>query len=288
MHSLLTRWIWLSAFALSLLGCGVDAPPPSYLDRLDALEPHFTYSGPSPQGYSDEEPPDGVQVIDYISGDMSLKAWLVIPERSSDKPIPGIVYIHGGFALGAGDLVDALPFRDAGFAVMTPMLRGENGNPGNFELLLGEVEDAAAAVRWLASQPYIDSKRLYAFGHSTGGAISALLALRTDAPVVHTGSSGGLYPSGTFDGWSDIVPFDLRRDDERSLRLLLGNQRWMQKPHIAFLGESDSLASSKKIAEKEAVASGSKLAVEIVPGDHFSNLPTAIEKYIISATTESP
>jgi dipeptidyl aminopeptidase/acylaminoacyl peptidase len=170
----------------------------SYLDRLGTFESQLTISSPAPQDYSDDEPPEGVQVVHYLSGDMSLKAWLALPEDVSDKKRPGVVYIHGGFAFGTGDFIDAQPFRDAGFVVMTPMLRGENGNPGNFELFLGEVDDAASAVKWLASQPFIDPKRLYVFGHSTGGGISALLTLRTNVPVVHTGSAGGLYPSNVF------------------------------------------------------------------------------------------
>lgn len=263
-----------------MAGCKSPDPPLSYLEKLNAHEPHFQYSGPAPQEYSNEEPPTGVEVVDYTSGDMSLKAWFALPDGPLDKSIPGIVYLHGGFAFGAADFVDAQVFLDSGFALMTPMLRGENGNPGNFELFLGEVEDAAAAVQWLASQPTIDSNRVYVFGHSVGGAISGLLTLRAGVPVVHTGSAGGLYPSNIFEGWSDIVPFDFRREDERSIRLLLGNQRWMQKPHFAYLGEEDVLASSKRIAENEAAGFESKLWVNKIPGDHFSSLHKAIEAYI--------
>jgi dipeptidyl aminopeptidase/acylaminoacyl peptidase len=195
----LNRWICYFAFGCSLVGCAPSGDTNlSYLDRLGTFESQLTISSPAPQDYSDDEPPEGVQVVHYLSGDMSLKAWLALPEDVSDKKRPGVVYIHGGFAFGTGDFIDAQPFRDAGFVVMTPMLRGENGNPGDFELFLGEVEDAASAVEWLASQPFIDSKRLYVFGHSTGGAISALLTLRTNVPVVHTGSAGGLYPSNVF------------------------------------------------------------------------------------------
>lgn len=274
------RWTLFGTLALTLAGCSPEKVPHSYLERLNEFESHFTYSGPSPQDYGEESPPDEVQVVLYESGGMELQAWMAMPDLSADEQVPAVVYVHGGFAFGESDFADAQPFLDAGFAVMTPTLRGENGNPGNFELFLGEVDDVAAAVRWLSSQPGIDPTRVYVFGHSTGGGISALLALRADIPVVHTGSSGGLYPPATFEGWSDFVPFDLRRDDERSLRLLLGNLRWMQKPHYAFLGELDSLASSKSIAEREAAVAGSKLTVEIVSGDHFSSLPLSIEAYI--------
>ena len=108
--------------------------------------------------------------------------------RSSPRLFIFTADLRSGFPLN-----DCLPFLAAGFAVMTPTLRGENGNPGSFELFYGEVDDAEAAVRFLAAQPRIDSKRIYTFGHSVGGGISALLSLRPEIPVRKGGSSGGLY-----------------------------------------------------------------------------------------------
>ncbi len=205
---------------------------------------------------------------------------LALPDDAPDNSVPGVVYLHGGFSFSMPDFDDAQPFLDAGFALMTPMLRAENGNPGSFEMFLGEVEDAAAAVQWLASQPTVDSDRVYVFGHSIGGGISGLLTLRTGAPMVHTGGSGGLYDDNLFEGWREITPFDYRNNDERSIRLLLGNQRWMRKPHLAYLGKADAFASSKRAAAKEAAGFESKLVVKEIPGDHFSSLPGAIEAYI--------
>ena len=293
------RWTWVIALSW-LLACAPSQETPSeeapqsqtrqtsYLERLDAFETRLENSGPSPQDYSDEEPPEGVQAVSYSSDGFSLKAWFALPERAAGEPVPGIVYCHGGFAFGAGDFFDAQPFLDAGFAVMAPILRGENGNPGDFELFLGEVDDAAAAVRWLASQPAVDASRIYAFGHSVGGGVSALLSLRADVPVVHTGSSGGLYSREVFDDWSDYVPFDLGREEERDMRLLLGNQRWMQRPHFAFLGEEDGLVYAKRAADEEAASGPTELVVEVLSGDHFSSLPVAIRSYLDVIAADGP
>lgn len=111
--------------------------------------------------------------------------------RESAKPRPALMFLHGGFAFGAGDLEACQAFMDAGYIVMCPMLRGENGNPGVFEMFLGEVEDAKAAAVWLAEQPGVDKSRIFAFGHSVGGGVSAMLSLRENVPVQHSGSSGG-------------------------------------------------------------------------------------------------
>lgn len=119
---------------------------------------------------------------------------------------------------------------------MTPMLRGENGNPGNYELFLGEVDDARAAVKWLAGQPYVNPQRIYVFGHSVGGGVAAVLPLLDDVPMRHSGSSGGLYDHTTFLVWQidDTVPFE-NNPMERSVRLLVGNSQFLQHPHYAYL-----------------------------------------------------
>jgi len=280
--------VFFLALALPLCGSSIAGESQSYLDRLRGFESRLVYAGPAPQRFENMKPPAGVREVLYQSGTLWLKAWLALPALSYSRPLPGVVYFHGGFALGASDLDDARPFLDAGFAVMTPMLRAENGNPGSFELLLGEVDDAAAAVRWLASHRDVNSERIYAFGHSVGGGVAALLTLRPGLPLRHTGSVGGLYTASVFDDWRDIIPFDPQRAGERELRLLLGNLRWMRCPHFAFLGGSDRLLQSREIALRELGATKAQLSIEVVPGDHFSSLPAAAKAYLRIIERSSP
>ncbi|MGI9336436.1 MAG: alpha/beta hydrolase family protein, partial [Gammaproteobacteria bacterium] len=238
------------------------------------------HKGPAPQKFTNEQPPSGVHQVAYRSGSLVLKAWLALPRRIAAEPVPGVVYLHGGFSFGKEDLFDAYPFYQAGYAVMTPMLRAENGNPGDFELLLGEVDDAVAAVEWLAAQPFIDPQRIYVFGHSIGGAGAALMTLREGAKVRHTGGSGGLYGPDAFDRWKSFAPFDTDSEDEQRARLLLGNEQWMQVPHHAYIGRDDELHRSLPSRLSEPADSDTKLEVEFIEGDHFSSLPRAIERYL--------
>jgi acetyl esterase/lipase len=253
---------------------------PTYLERRAKFQTKLTRTGPSPQPGKLPEPPANVKEVAYTSGSLPLKAWVYVPPRPTKEKLPALVYFHGGFAFGPDDLEDCDPFMDAGFVVMCPMLRGENGNPGNFELFLGEVEDGKAAVKWLANQPYVNKDRIYAFGHSAGGGVSALLSLMDDVPLQHGGSSGGLYDVGTFDGWSKFVPFDLTRPDERQLRVLLGNLRHMRHPHYAYIGDGDSLQANVPKARREIAENSAKLKVNQVPGDHFRSLRPAILAYL--------
>ena len=190
--------IVVSALCVLSIGCSARSAKDSR-NGLTYIESRRSYStvlktrGPAPQDWHNEKTPTGVTEVSYRSGELTLKAWLVMPQHATAEKLPAVVYFHGGFAFGFSELNDCLPFLDSGFAVMTPTLRGENGNPGSFELFYGEVDDAEAAVRFLAAKPRIDSKRIYTFGHSVGGGISALLSLRPEIPVRKGGSSGGLY-----------------------------------------------------------------------------------------------
>ncbi len=144
-------------------------------------------------------------------------------------------------------------------------------------MLLGEVDDAKAAVDWLAANDKVDRSHLYTFGHSSGGIISALLALR-DAPIRHGGSSGGLYGPKLFDQLGAQVPFALDDPAERELRVLIGNIRWMKHTHYAYCGEKDR-GQAVASARQELVDAPASLKIIPVPGDHFTSLPRAVALY---------
>ena len=256
------------------------APAMSYLDRLHAFKSNLVRKGQAPQFFKPLATPPGVQEIVYTSGPLALKAWAALPaDASPSHKVPGVVFFHGGFAFAAGDFEAARPFLDAGFAVLCPMLRAENGNPGNFELLLGEIDDAGAAVAWLAGQPGVDATRVYTFGHSIGGIVSALLSLRP-AGIRCGGSSGGLFDTRMFDmDWlKPNVPFAPGDPRERELRVLVGNVAWMQRRHDAYVGVDDA-AQDAGLAARE-VQREPRLNIIRMRGDHFTSLAPSVTAFI--------
>ena len=124
-------------------------------------------------------PPQGVTQILFKSGDLTLKAWMNKPDASNKKKYPVVVFLHGGFAFGKGDWDMAKLFRDSGFIVIVPMLRGENGQQGVFTMFYDEVNDAIAAADYARRQSFSDKKRIYLAGHSVGGTITLLTAMAT-------------------------------------------------------------------------------------------------------------
>ncbi|MFN8706757.1 MAG: alpha/beta hydrolase family protein, partial [Planctomyces sp.] len=256
------------------------APAKPFLERRAGFRTKLIRQGPSPQEWKAESPPEGVTEITYPSGELQLKAWIARPSGSSEEKHPALVYFHGGFAFGAEDFEVCRDFLKDGFVVMTPVLRGENGNPGQFELFFGEVEDGCAAVRWLAAQPYVKRDQIFAFGHSAGGGITTMMSLFEDLPLHHCGSAGGLYTAEILSEWSNLIPFDTSDPEEFRQRVLIGNVRDMKRNHFAYLGTDDTITASAVLNSAREVGADSMLTISQLTGDHFSSLKLAAERYL--------
>ena len=131
------------------------------------------------------------RLVHYASPIGNLAAYVSQPPASGTKH-PAMIWIFGGFGNGIGETAweaaspandqSARAFREAGIVTMYPSLRGGNNNPGYPEGFYGEVDDVLAAADYLARQPFVDPRRLYLGGHSTGGTL-ALLVAALDRPV---------------------------------------------------------------------------------------------------------
>lgn len=291
--------LWLGlALGLTAPGCrtstgstSADTPtaPAPYVPFAERRAAHATQlrrDAPSSGAFEPGVVPPGATEIRYRSGEHELLAWLALPE-SAEGPAPGLVYFHGAFSLAPADFEAVRPFVEAGFAVLTPALRGENGNPGRQELLYGEVDDGVAATRWLAEHPQVDAEHVYAIGHSIGGGLAALVALHPEAPLRLSGSVGGLYVPETFQRWSRsktnaaLVRFDPFDPREGTLRTLGPNVRDLVHPHHAYIGEDDPWFHPNAVAiEAEAERWTAPLTVVMVPGDHMGCLTPALERFL--------
>jgi dipeptidyl aminopeptidase/acylaminoacyl peptidase len=153
--------------------------PPQTEDYATARKNFKTkllHQGPSQQPWEGVEAPTGVTEMEYVSGDLRLKAWVSSAPGTGVEKKPAVLFLYDGFAFDENDWDQAKPFRDAGYVVMVPLLRGQNGLPGSFSLLYNEVDDALAAADALEKLPYVDAKRLYVAGPGTGGTLALLIA----------------------------------------------------------------------------------------------------------------
>ncbi|WP_394836561.1 alpha/beta fold hydrolase [Pendulispora rubella] len=265
----------------------VSAPPSDFLATRAKFPTHLTHHGPSPQQYPPWPTVPGLTVTDYPSAGRMLKGIMLNPANESlvrhgKKPV--LVYLHGGFALGKEDIADTVPFLQAGFIVWAPALRGENGNPGDFEFAFGELDDARAAIDFARTLPPADPSRVVIFGHSLGGMLTSLLSLDPSLPVLDTGSAGGMYESSIFDQFP--IPFE-DSPMERRLRLFSMNLSDMKQPHFACAGERDPYpVQVLQAIMPQAKAEHLPLEAKVVPGDHHSSLEGCMNAYLARVTAK--
>jgi dipeptidyl aminopeptidase/acylaminoacyl peptidase len=193
--------------------------------------PNFETDGPV-----DHPPPKLFRVVRYTSPVGPLAAYLS-PDPGDGKKRPAVIYAHGGFggingfAWGREPIA---PFRDAGFVLFCPSWRGENDNPGQYEMFYGEVDDALAALDYVAKVPYVDPTRIYMVGHSTGGTVTLLTAEAN--PRLRAAFSFGGAPDLQQVDYGN-TPFDRKVGQEVRLRSPIHFVQGLKTPTFYFEGD---------------------------------------------------
>lgn len=183
------------------------------------------------------------RVVNYPSALGNMPAYVSLPPRDGQRH-PAIIWIVGGFANSISPIAwkpsprendqSASAFWKAGVITMYPSLRGGNHNPGNVEAFYGEVDDVLAAADFLAKQDYVDSKRIYLGGHSTGGTLALLVAESSSDRFRAIFAFG---PVGNVAGYGqDTLPFQISDRREVELR---SPAKWLESirnPTFVFEG----------------------------------------------------
>jgi dienelactone hydrolase len=275
-----------AVFAAMLMSCGARAAPPepgSLLAARAGFSTRHVKTDYKADGPAAVPPPEVFRIVRYRSPVGDLAAYLT-PEPGDGQRRPAVLWAHGGFG-GIGEFLwdrasgaeHIGPLLDAGFVVMCPAWRGENDNPGQFEMFYGEVDDALAAVDHLARLPYVDPNRIYMAGHSTGGTM-ALLAAESTSRLRAVFSFGGapdvesVVEDGDYGG--QILPFPGKRPREAELRSPIRFVSAIRSPTFYFEGarapayapaalEMAKLAGERRVPFSAAIIEG---------GDHFTIL----------------
>jgi dipeptidyl aminopeptidase/acylaminoacyl peptidase len=269
----------LCGVALSPLAAAAEiavADPPPLLDEDYAaaratFRTHLTRIGPSPDPSEPLDPPPGAERITYTSDGRSLTAWLSLP---AGQPAPGVVYLHGGNVLGSGHWDLTAAYRQAGYAVIVPALRGENGQEGAFSGFYDENADVLAAAEHLASFAGVDRNRMFVAGHSIGGTQTLLAAMSTRLFRGATAFSGSTNAWRFFARFPEMICFDASRPREFEVRSPLCFASSLKGPVRIFYGSDEKrLGPPGELTAARARNAGLDVEAAAIPGDHFSALP---------------
>lgn len=240
-------------------------------------------SGPAPQKWNPLTVPPGASEVEYPSGSLKLKAWINPPEDPKTKHA-AVLFLHGGHAFELGDWQMSQPYRDAGLVVMSPILRGENGQPGNFTLFYDEVDDVIAAAEYLRRLPYVDADRIFVAGHSNGGTMTMLAALAYKhfrAAASLSGSPDQVLFVKYAPGVQRQVPFDPTNARELEMRSPLAFAAYFKCPLRIYYGtkEFQFEFTSQRTAE---IAREHGVDVQVVKNDggHMSHVLASINDSI--------
>ena len=227
-------------------------------------------------------PPPGVFTqVTYPAPLGSFPAYVSVPPTRG-KRYPAIVWLTGGFSNSIGDTpwTPAEPdndqsgsaFRNAGIVMMYPSLRGGNNNPGYNETFYGEVDDVLAAAKYLSQQPFVDPKRIYLGGHSTGGTLALLADESTDQ--FRAVFSFGPVSRPTEYGTSDLT-FDPNNGEENRLRSPIEFLSAIHSPTYIIEGTADP-SNIEPLKEMKNANNNPQIHFMVVDGkDHFSELASS-------------
>lgn len=223
------------------------------------------------------------QLVRYQSPVGTLGAFLT-KDPGDGRRHPAVVWAHGGFggidtsilAHGSEDNDQSVAtFQEAGLVVMVPSWRGENDNPGRFEMFLGEVDDALGAVEYVAALPWVDPNRIFFAGHSSGGTLALLVALSSNSLRAVFSIGGVADMEVAVREWNGfgVAPFPKDDPSEVRARNPIAFTASLRTPTYAFEGWRSEVAATQREMEKKAISAGVPFTSFSVPGsDHFDVL----------------
>lgn len=165
------------------------------LERVDVEAVGFS-TEPPPRPQTPQAPfPYAVEEVTFenATAGVQLSGTLTLPADASEKSVPAVVLISGS---GPQDRDETIlghkPFwviadhlSRQGIAVLRYDERGVGKSTGDFSQATSVelADDVQAAVAYLQSHPHVDSKRIGLCGHSEGGLVGPMVAVRPNAGI---------------------------------------------------------------------------------------------------------
>ena len=137
--------------------------------------------------------------VTFKNGDVSLAGSLILPPDTGRHP--AVVFVHGSGAEGRwASRFLAMKFAEQGVAALIFDKRGVGKSSGDWRTATLDdlAGDAAGAVAYLRQQPRIDARRIGVHGHSQGGTLAPMIAVRSaDVAFLIASAAAGVPPDST-------------------------------------------------------------------------------------------
>lgn len=262
-----------------------DVPPLEKEDYGEARKRFHTNllrKGPSPEQSAPLGTPAGARRVMYRGGpdgSIELIAWISSYEPSA-KLKPAVLFLHGGNATGDGHWELMKAYWEAGYVVMLPSFRGENGQAGNYSGFYDETSDALAAASYLEDLPGIDKNRFFLAGHSNGGTLALLASMtrkfRASAPI-----SAGVNSWRYFGRFEREVRFDENDQQEFVMRSSVCFGHSLKCPTLLLRGtEERPFDADHQLLMDRAKSTGVSIEAKLLPGNHNGVVPGAVAESI--------
>ncbi len=256
---------------------GLELQTEDYRDARGHFQTQLIRQAPAPQQGEPLQAPAGALQVVYFPAS-PLKAW-ISPAPAGGAKHPAILFLHGGFAIGAEDWDMGRPYEQAGYVVMMPVLRAENGQAGSYSMFYNEVSDVMDALTYLSKVPYVDSSHIYLAGHSVGGTLVQLSALTASGFKAAASFSGAPDPIAWSKGQPEVIPFDANQIKEFQMRSSLAFATSFKCPTRLYYGSKEQwCAVPSQLTAGRAKTKGLNVEAVEVAGDHFSAVPEEIKQ----------
>lgn len=143
--------------------------------------------------------------VTFASGDVTLAGTILIPAGNGRSRVPGVVFLHGSGDEGRwASRYLAEQLARNGFASLTFDKRGVGGSTGSWQAasLDDLAADGAAAVARLRQEPRVDPNRVGIHGHSQGGTLAPMVAVRSGHVAFVIGSAAAGMPMDSVEMFS--------------------------------------------------------------------------------------
>lgn len=263
-----------------------EVPPAiaeDYASARAGFRTKLLIDGPAPEQAPPLGKPPGAERITYAGGpdgSIPLIAW-VNKYKPSSQLKPAVLFLHGGNATGDGHWELMKPYAEAGFVVMLPSFRGENGQAGNYSGFYDETSDALAAAKHLENLPGVDKDRLFLAGHSNGGTLSLLAAMTVRSFKAAVPISAGVDAWRYFGRYTKEIRFDPKNQQEFIMRSSVCFGASLKCPTLLLRGtEERPFDRNHELTMQRARGAGVKIDHRLLPGTHNGVVPGAVSESI--------